>query len=62
MAAVILVMVEMRWRDRMHAERLVAKDRETLARLDGATDAAADIFRKAKWPSNDDARAALSPE
>lgn len=62
LAAVFLLLIEMRWRDRMNAERLAAKDRETIARIDGVTDGAADIFRKAKWSSNDDARAALSPE
>lgn len=62
LALVVLAMVELRWRDRLHAERIAAKDREALARLDGASDAGAEIIRKARWATNDTARASLSPE
>lgn len=57
LATVWLVIHELRWRDRLNTERLTAKDRECAARLDGTTDAAANIFRKVRYPSNDEARA-----
>lgn len=56
----ILAISEMRWRDKLNGERLSAKDRECLARVDGTTDGAADVIRKLRWRDNDDARAAMT--
>lgn len=52
----LLAFREMHWRDRLHTERLTAKDQIAEARREGAAEGVADFFRKLRWPTNEEAR------